>query len=172
MKTEIEKAIAVLVGRALWTCRRAADMAMFHFGDRSDTDTIHGTPAEVGEIALHVQCAWRIARENEVVVGRQDLYYPADYENEREDIPKDFDWDRDPNRHDKLLRVLFEDGARKFVVQKVEVGEAGRLHIELSDSLSLDVLPFNSLPGEHWRLFSPVKEDQRHFVVTGRGIES
>jgi hypothetical protein len=34
MKMEIERAAAMLKGKALWRCLRAADMAMFDFGKR------------------------------------------------------------------------------------------------------------------------------------------
>ena len=166
MKAEIEKATAVLVGKPLWTCRRAGDMATFQFGSRVKTLDLKGDPAEVGEYALHVQCAWRIARGDRVAVASRDLYYPADC-GEDEDVPPEFDWDHNPNRRDRLIGVLFENGRREFLVEGVEAGLAGSLHVALSDSLSLDVFPDDSFDGEHWRLFRPDKH-ARHFVVTGR----
>ncbi|MBZ5671658.1 MAG: hypothetical protein LAO04_18265 [Acidobacteriia bacterium] len=171
MKAQIAAATAVLLGKPLWTCRRAGDMATFQFGERKKALDFYARPSEVGEYALHVQCAWRITCGDELVVGSRDLYYPADYHDTREDLPPEFDWDRDPNRRDKLLDSLFGNGTREFVVQRIEAGAAGSLHIALSDGYSLDVFPYDSLGGEHWRLFIPGK-DEPHFVVTGRGIET
>src|SRR5712691_8128852 len=109
MKTEIESATAALNGKTLWRCLRASAMATFDFGQRRKVLGFRGNEKEVGELALHVQCAWRITRTDRVVVGSSDLNYPADY-REDEAVPSDFDWDRDPNRRDKLLRLLFENG--------------------------------------------------------------
>jgi len=171
MREEIERATAVLIGKPLWGCGRAANLATFAFGERIKTVDFFGKPTEVGEYALHVQCAWHIGRGEEVIVGSRDIYYPADYQSEDEEIPPDFDWDKHPNRRDRLLRSLFEDGARSFTVQRVEVRLAGSLRLSLSDGFYLDVFPDDSLGREHWRLFMP-RTEERHFVVTGRGIET
>jgi hypothetical protein len=169
MNAQIETATRVLIGTALWKCTRAADMACFQFGQRRKVLDRNGKEREVGEYALHVECAWRIIQGDRVVVGRQDLYYPAEYDEDRL-IPEGFDWEHDPNRHDKLLGTLFENGAREFMVTGVEVGAARSFHIELGSDFSLEVFPSNSLSDEHWRLFEP-SMDKPHFVVTGKGIE-
>jgi hypothetical protein len=171
MKAEIENALSVLNGKALWACGRAADLASFQFGRRIPRNDFFGKPTQIGEYALHVQCAWRIVRGDRVLVGSRDLYYPAEYENEHEEFPSDFDWDRDPNRRDKLLRSLFEDGRREFMVERVEVGTAGTLRILLTESLALDVFPEDSLKHERWRLLCP-ERDEPHLVVTGYGVET
>lgn len=170
MKAQIQAATAALIGKALWTCRRAASMANFQFGERKKTLDHYGRPSEVGEYALHVDCAWRITLADRVVVGNRDLYYPADYGNEGP-VPADFDWGRDPTRRDKLLGLLFENGTRQFIVQRIEAGAAGSLHIDLSEGYSLEVFPDDSLGDEYWRLFAP-EEDKPHFVVRGVGIET
>ena len=169
MKPQIEKATAVLVGKALWGCTRAADLASFAFGERREAPSSGGGARPVGEFALHVQCAWRITRGDQVLVGSRDLYYPASYGDENREIPPDFDWDRDPNRRDRLLALLFENGKREFVVGAVEAGAAGSLHIALADGVCLDVFPDDSLDDERWRLFRPGVAGP-HFVVTAGGL--
>ena len=163
----IERAIAPLQGKVLWTCTRAADLAAFQFGERRETTDLRGNKINVGEYALHVQCAWRIARADQVVVGNADMYYPPDLT--AEEIPPGFEWDKGPNRQDKLLSLLFEDGKRQFRVRTVNVGSGGRLLITMDEGLSLDVVPNSSLSGEYWRLFKP-RSDDPHFVFTGRGV--
>src|ERR1700674_3899295 len=169
MKTEIERATAPLIGKALWRCYRTLDMALFDFGRRRKRLDSQGNTQEVGEFALHVQCPWRITQKEQVVVGSQDLYYPANYRDE-EDVPPEFDWERDLNRLDKLVRSVFENAMQGFIVQTIEVAAAGSLHIALSEDLSLDVLPCDSLSHEYWRLFEP-DQVEPHFVVTGNGIK-
>lgn len=168
VKTQIERAASILVGKLLWKCTRAADLASFQFGARTKVAGLRNVTKEVGEYALHVQCAWRIAREDQVIVGSRDLYYPADF-LEEDEIPAEFDWDRDPNLRDKRLESLFDNG-REFTVLSVEAGAGGSLRIALSGDLFLDILPYDSLLREHWRLFDP-RTDHSHFVVTGGGIE-
>jgi hypothetical protein len=170
MKPEIEKATSVLVGKSLWKCTRAADLGSFHFGAHRQVRTFRGDTVEVGDYALHVQCAWRIVQKDQIVVGSRDLYYPADY-IEGEEVPAAFEWDRDPNRRDKLLSSFFENGTRQFTVRAVDVGPASSLYIALSEDHSLDLFPYDSLKVEHWRLFEPDK-DHPHFVLVGSGIET
>ena len=167
IRRSIERAVAPLLGKALWACTRAADLASFQFGEKRQATTFHGDKVNVGEYALHVQCAWRIARADQVIVGNDDLYYPPDLTTE--EIPPGFEWDNGPNRRDKLLSLLFEDGKRKFAVRRVDVGNAGSLFIAMEEGMSLEVLPNSSLTGEHWRVFKP-RSDERHFVFSGKEV--
>ena len=145
-------------------------MATFDFGERKTVPALRGETREVGEYALHVQCAWRVTTQDRVIVGNRDLYYPADY-RQGEEVSPSFDYEKDYNRRDKLLTSLFENGTREFVVREVQVGTAGSIHILLSEGVALELFPNDSLSDEHWRLFQPGKED-RHFVVTGKGVET
>ena len=171
MKEEIKRATAVLVEQALWDCTRAADLASFQFGQRRSVKGYSADSREVGEYALHVQCPWRITRDDLTIVGSGDLYCPPDLWNKEPDL--NFDWRPvGANRRDHLLKALFQGGARVFVVQSVEVGNAGSVRIGLEDDHSLEVIPDLSTDDEQWRLFRPYREHEPHFVVTGKGIES
>src|SRR2546425_8610409 len=72
VRAEIESATAALIGKPLWMCRRAADMATFQFGGRIKGVDYYGRPSQVGDYALHVQCAWRITRGDEIVVRSEE----------------------------------------------------------------------------------------------------
>lgn len=169
LKAEIEAVVGALVGKNLWKWNRAADMAIFHFGERRPTRDFYGKPVEVGEHALHIQCAWRIAEQERVIVGSADLYYPPELAAKDAIAHVEGDWDKG-NRRDELLKILFENGTRSFAVHSVEVGLAASLHIFLSDGLCLDVIPDDSLPHEHWRLLRP-DSGESDFVVSGQGVE-
>lgn len=168
-RAEIEQATAQLIGRKLWRCLRAVNMAMFDFGEQRKVMDSQGREKEVGELALHVQCHWRIAGETRVLVGSRDINYPAEY-SEGGDIPPEFDWDLEPSRLDKLLRQFFEEHAEGLIVENVHVGDAGSLRIALGGNLSLELFPDDSLDGEHWRLFVPVGREP-HLVVRAGLIE-
>ena len=103
--------------------------------------------------------------------GKSHLHYPADYHDVHEDIPSEFDCDRDPNRRDKLLAALFQNETRELIVEEIHVREAGSLRILLSEGYCLDVLTDVSLEHEHWRLFRP-GIDEPHFVVIGDYVDS
>jgi hypothetical protein len=160
-KAEIDRAMRVLVGKALWKCTRAGDMACFDFGALRTVPAFGGGTKEAGEYALHVQCPWRITQEGRFIVGSGDLHYPANHESGRE-IPAKFDCDRDPNLRDKLLSQMFEK-QQTLVVREVCAAAAGAVNILLTDGIALDIFPHDS-DGEWWRLFEP-GENTRHFVA-------
>ncbi|HLK07041.1 MAG TPA: hypothetical protein VKV30_03840 [Candidatus Angelobacter sp.] len=160
-----------LVGQPLWDAGRAADLMWLAFGQRQIIKDFRGEPREVGEYALHVQCAWRFVQDEKVVVGNRDLYYPRGYRDAKEEIPRGFNWDvQGANRCDELLAELFAGGANQFVVQRVEAGQAEELALMLEGGLTLQIFPNDSLEGEHWRLFRP-GTDEQHCVFAGKGLE-
>jgi hypothetical protein len=154
---------AKLIGKVLWTCQRAAEMATFQFGQRTKRLGLNGKEKEVGELALHIQCPWRITSGNEIFVGSRDVYYPVDSDGRQ--ASDDFDWDRSPNRRGELLNRLF-NGNRLFIVHSTELGPGGSLRIEFENGFLLEAFPDNSLSLEHWRFFSP-GDDRSHFIVAG-----
>lgn len=161
-----------LVGMPLWDAGRAADLLWLAFGPRQIIKDFRGNPREVGEYALHVQCAWRFVQGEEVVVGNRDLYYPRGYRDPKEEIPREFNWDvQGANRCDAMLAALFEGGVKQFVVQRVVAGQVGELALLLERGLTLQIFPNDSLDDEHWRLFRPGSEEP-HWVFKGQGLES
>ena len=166
MKAELEEAVVALVGLPLWSSGRAGDLQWFAFGDRRTVTTSNGKAKEVGEFALHVQCPWRIVRDDRVVVGSSDLYYPAD---EAAEVPEDFDWDGVVTRRDRRVAALFENETGAFAVQRIDVGDAGALRIAFDKGYALELFPHDSVTDEDWRLFRPYLDDP-HLVVTGTGI--
>ena len=168
MREQVQRALEVLNGKALWSSGRAADLAWFQFGQRR-TVTSHNGTKEVGEYALHLQCAWRITHKDVVVVGDRDLYYPAE---ETDKVPEGFNWEElGSNRRDKKIAALFQNETRQFLVRLIEVGEAGSFRLLLDDDYALEVFPDDSRSDEHWRIFEPCIEAP-HFVVTGEGLET
>ena len=133
-----------LVGKALWRCTRAADLVAFQFGERRETRNAFGTPALVGEYALHVQCAWRITRDDQVLVGNV-VYYSTPIGTES-DLNR-FDWDHMANRRDELIRELFIGERTEFPIIRVDVGQAYNLRI-ITESICLEIFPI-TLPAKN-----------------------
>jgi hypothetical protein len=170
MKEMIEQAFQALVGLPLWDAGRTADLVWFAFGDRRIViDERRGTK-EVGTIALHIQCAWRIVGPEGIVVARRDIYYPAG-EDPYHEID-DFDWGTlGASRFDEHIAAWI--AARAATPSNVIGAEGdciGGFKLSLSDGFAVEAFPVDSLDGEHWRVFRPYTEAP-HFVVTGRGIE-
>jgi hypothetical protein len=169
MREQIQKMLEPLIGMSLWSSGRAADLDWFSFGQRRTVTTANGQTKEIGEYALHVQCAWRITHGNDVVVGSSDLYHPL---GERVDPIENFNWDvQGANSRDERIAELFQNETRHFLVRAVEVGNAGAFTITFDNEYALDIFPDDSLREEYWRIFKPYAE-QPHFVVTGRGLKS
>jgi hypothetical protein len=170
LRAKIQEAASALIGMPLWDAGRAADLAWFAFGDRRTVRDFHGNSKEVGEFALHVQCAWRLVQRDTTVVGNRDLYYPAGWGMDSPDVPADFKWDvQGANRLDERLMLFFQQDRKGLIVDRVEAGFAGALQIFFQDETVLEIFPNDSFAGEHWRLFRAYR-DEPHFVVTGKGI--
>jgi hypothetical protein len=172
MKEKIEQTLNILVGLPLWASGRAVDLQWFDFGEHRTTVTRKGKTMEVGEYALHVQCAWRICTQDKVFVASRDLYYPP---GETSDVPDDFDWDiSQGSRRDQRIQLFFQEHtAHPLIVTSVEADRAGSARFFLTEEYALEIFPDDSFSddhSEHWRLFQP-STDAPHFVVTGYGIE-
>jgi hypothetical protein len=166
---------SVLIGKPLWRCTRAADMACFQFGARHQCKSARGEDSEVGDYALHIQCSWRIIRGDEILVGREDLFQPGDPAAPNADSY--FDWQKS-NLQDARLKKLFINDTRQFTVVGTALRAAGELDILFDDELRLEVFPNSSIQTdnvEHWRLFSPSIDASQadkapHFVFSGIGL--
>src|ERR1044071_7575269 len=171
IRQQVESVMAPLIGMPLWDAGRAADLLWLAFGQRQTIQDFRGEHREGGEFALHVQCAWRFVQDAKGLVGNSGLYYSRGHRDAKEETPKGFDWDvQGANRCDEVLATLFAGGAKQFVVERVEVGQAGELALLLEGGLTLQIFPNDSLDGEHWRLFRP-GSDAPHSVFTGNGLE-
>ena len=66
IQQEVESVMSPLVGKPLWDAGRAADLLWLALGPRQTIQDFRGKPREVGEYALHVQCAWRFVQGEKV----------------------------------------------------------------------------------------------------------
>ena len=171
MRDEIERAAAPLIGLPMWGAGRAADLLWLQFGARRSATGAGPDERDVGEIALHVACPWRLCDAERILVGSGDLLTPADAEED----PETFDWD-EPGASwldVRLGELQAADVARPPVVESVAADALGGLRLGLGGGRVLELFP-NATPTGHvttefWRLLRPGSGDP-HFVVGTFGV--
>jgi hypothetical protein len=141
-------------------------MIMFSFGS---SRLVHSKRRRgirnVAEYALHVQCAWRFRKASRILVGFQDMYYPAIVAQSVLN-PDDFDWDfPGANRCDCFFETFLSSAeCNGLCVTAIRADQIGGFEISFSDDFALDVFPDVVTAGEVWRVFKP-EEDTRHDVM-------
>jgi hypothetical protein len=164
--SDIQRSLSALVALPLWALGRAADLAWFEFGGRRTVLSHLGREKLVGDYALHIQCPWRMMRGDKIITGRGDIFSTP--EESEEPTPADFDWQRG-NRFDRIVAALFDHESRQFTVRGLQAGEVGNFVVEMEDGYKLEVFPYDSETGEHWRFFKPYS-DEPHIVFSGTGL--
>lgn len=159
--TEIEQAVAPLVGLPLRSATRLVDLLELRFGADDD-----------GGYTLHIACPWRLADGERILVGSGDLFTPADPDEE----PETFDWEQ-PGASwlDVRLGELWErfDGSPP-AVRGIGVDPFGGLALALGSGMTLELFPASTPTGhiatEFWRLSQP-GQGTPHVVFGTFGLE-
>lgn len=153
LRAELEK----LVGLPMWRANIMAGILGLAFGNRYPEKLRSGGMGESGDFGLHVQCAWRVAREDEVISGYAE--YMAIDEDDSPTYAAFY----------KTLRSAFAESPKVEAVTSVR---AGAFSLRLEGGLYIKVFPSASDDGnpnsEFWRL---MPRKQPHFVVCPRGLE-
>lgn len=164
--SQIERALGGVVGAPLWGSARAADMEMFAFGEQRESVDRHGNASVRGEFALHVQCAWHLERNDELVVASRDLHEPSDQS-------RGGDSDHEPdsgNLRDSRIASFFQEVTPR--VATVSAMWPGSISLMLDAGCVLRLFPDRTSDGvEHFRFFRP-GTDEPHLIVTSSGVES
>lgn len=134
---EAESVRRLLGGARLRSVGRAADMGVL---------ALTGAGGE--DVALHVQCPFRVVHGDRVMLGSGDLRYVRDGVAEEEAF--DAFATRYDDRAADLNRVLDGDGP---VVGNVVLGPGGSLTLEAGRELRIEVVPDRSGRDECWRAF-------------------
>ncbi len=174
MKKQIEETLQCLTGHLFWGAGRIGNLLTFQFGPRQLRTNRQGKSYEVGTYALHVQCAWHLAKAQHLLAASGDLgYEPSDENEEMSNYDGEvYAWPKAESSclDERLLRFFQQCEKTPLFVQALRADDLGGLTIELSDNHRLAVFPNTSLDEEYWRFFQ-VGADRPHLVVTGLGIE-
>ena len=126
---------------------KAADMMWLAMGkDYEWYDELKKMYKKRSEYALHLQCSWRITREDEIIVASADFY--VEYNDKTL-----FDL-----KIPELNKYLAEN---EVIVTDVETDVFGDLRVITNTNMILEVFVHSSYKREFWRLLTP----DEHIVV-------
>lgn len=149
----------MLLNKKLQYIGRTCELVWFGFGNLVERTDSKGRVNLVASYALHLQCPFRVADDNGILVGYNDLFVSS------EDICAAVDLDeRDCTMFDKKVDNLKQLIENEYV-KDVSVNKYGDLSVQLSN-LTLNVFVANSIGEEAWRFFK--LSDEYHIVVEGR----
>lgn len=163
--------LAQLVGLPLKVARHAASMLVLHFGEIRRSTGAHG-PVSYGDLAIHVQCPWRISAGGKLLFGSADRWRPI------EGVEVE-DWDAwwespHPNREDQGWERLLggrDEATRSFecpddsiLVMEVHPSDIGDLKITFSSAVTLNIFA-NGSDHEFWRLLAPGNQSE-HLICS------
>lgn len=170
MKDPIDAAVEVLIGLPLSYAGRAADMLTLGFGEQKPRE-FRGRVSTVGEFAIHIQCPWRIVRDDSMLVGYHDMRYPPTGVSD-----DGFDPNEERTKRDELVELFMLHGEQGHLVRRATGAAMGDLRLDFADGCFLEITPdfatqsnANDLDDEYWRFF-PTGELSKHFVVTAHGV--
>jgi hypothetical protein len=168
MKNEIKQKLQQLIGCEFTRTTRAANMECLKFGILYISD-FKNIKRQVGKFGLHLQCPWRITKDNTLLVGSDDL---VEQSEETAEYDENFDWDvQGGNLRDVKLELFLSSG--KYLVKSVEVDDFGGFELTFNDNVKLTVFPTlssKSTYSEYWRLLDNRSENKEHFAVGSFGI--
>jgi hypothetical protein len=141
MKSEIEEALAALLGLPMWAVGRAGTLEWFQFGGPRLVRDRQGGSRQVGAYALHLDCAWRL-------VGADGMIWASD--------------ESETGHLSGLAGTGLECDA-------VSADETGGFRLSFRSGARLLVKP-EERAEEYWRLLQPGRNTP-HFVVGAVGIE-
>lgn len=160
MKTEIEEILKTLIGKRLTRSTRALNMECLQFGELKQ---IEG--GQIGEIAVHILCDWRIVGDK-LYVGSRDINFMKSGAYD-----KNVDWDFETYRDFQIQGLLSN---KVLVVDKITADSFGGFQLYFQNDLKLQVMPMSSSRdrvNEYWRIFRPGNSEEEHFVITSRGVQ-
>lgn len=173
MPDDIEAALGALAGLPLRRMERVGELLALHFGELHAVADPEGGTREVGALALHVSCSWRLVDEERILVGAGDLLTPSDPEAELES----FDWN-EPGASwldVRLGELAGELAAGPPVVRGISVDPFSGFALTLDRGLRFEAFPDSTPTGhvstEFWRLLRPGTDAPRLAVGTF-GVET
>ena len=159
-------ALGALEGRPFTAVGRAATLAWFAFGDEVPWVNYRGEHTTRPELALHLQCRWRLVRGATALVQKGDLYVPGARAGAAFDTGAKIGTSRFDDRVETVSRII---AAEVPVVEHVRIGDAFDLQLTLSSGVSLEVFPEGHEGREDWRFLS-MAGDGHHYVVENGSV--
>lgn len=146
-----------LKGMRIAASHLAADLRAFHFCSPEEEYRLETA------ISLHIQCPWRIEKDDRIITGRYDYHEPLNDIHGEEYTA----WDphKDGNLQDQAVASFLKE---IVVVDEIQYDGCGAIVLLFSNDAKLRLFP-DGTKSEDWRLFKP--NQGPHFVVSGGEIE-
>ncbi len=128
---------------------RASDLLWLQFGEKIKIKNYKNIEIERGSMGLNIQCPWRILKRDQLILGNNDIYEPADDIFETE-----FDWSEiGGSVFDKKVIEIFSN-MLPLMVKSVEVSKIGDLKLEFEKEIVLEVISNSASKIELWRFIN------------------
>ncbi|MEW9078550.1 hypothetical protein [Terrisporobacter glycolicus] len=126
---------------------RCSDMIWISFGKELLVRNYRNEEVKKSEYALHIQCPFRISKNNKILLSNYDIYTSI------EGSIKD-DWDViGNNRYDKIVEDLLIP-MLPLKVNKVNFSKIGDIEILLKDNIVINIFVNSSEIAEEWRFIN------------------
>lgn len=169
MENQIKTVLEQLTSYAFTRATRVGATECMHFGISYKFDR-KGNKIQIGGFSIHLQCPWRITKNDIIIVGSDDVYEQPD---ENAEYDENFDWDvQGGNLRDVKLQEFLQ--SEKLTVQSVTTDNFGGFELIFNNDIKLTVFPASSnkdFYSEHWRLLNNKDKNANHFVVSPSGID-
>lgn len=160
---ETRAALGELKGRPFSAIGRAATLVWLTFG--GEVPWVNGRGDEmVRELAVHLQCRWRLVRGAAVLVEEGDLYVPGACAPAEFAAGNEIGTARFDDRVEGVTRLL---AAEAPVVDAVSIGDEFDLRLTLSSGMTLEVFPAGREGREDWRFLGSGGGGQHYVVENG-----
>jgi hypothetical protein len=159
-------ALGELDGRPFTAIGRAATLVWLTFGDEVPWVNFRGEQTTRPELALHLQCRWRLVRGAAVVIEEGDLYVPGAHAGSGFAAGGEIGTSRFDDRVEAVSRLVTAEAP---AVDEVCLGDEFDLRLTLSSGMSLEVFPAGRSRWEDWRFLSSA-EGRPHYVVENSSV--
>ena len=164
MSTEkIIKMFNNLISEKFQCFGRTLDMIELGFGELSEKTDRRGKKYTISNFVFHIQCPFRVVRDNSIVLSTEDLFLPFP---QKEPIEVDLN---------KKNTTLFDSKAKYLnklmngeKIVEIKTSSQNDLTI-ITENTTIDLFVY-SIDFESWRFFNTIVDDSPHIVADERGI--
>ena len=136
---------------------RASDMVWIGFGNTIKIRDFRGIEVKKEEYALHIQCPWRIIKDNKIILANYDIYVPKNC-----NCVENFDWDvKGKNLFDEKI-IKLKEKIINSVVRDVTYYEYGDVNIFMENDYQINVFVNGSNKEEYWRFID--NTENKHII--------
>ena len=162
MKRKIEERLSKVLGQPFLSIGRAGNLLWLCFGENIVVRDRNGNEKTKSTYALNIQCAWRVIKENKIIVASGDFYLPKTGMSGDDAV----EWDKiRVNRFDEKIDELKKAMVSEMIINGVLGDEIGGLCISFDSGIKLEIFPNDSLEDEFWRFIEFDGQNSEHFVV-------